>query len=37
MNKRKYVKKEKVPELREITKETFNKLLKAGCIIKPPK
>lgn len=37
MNKRKYVKKEKIPEIREINKEQFDKLLKAACFIKPSK
>lgn len=37
MSKRKYVKKEKKPDLREIDKETFDKLLKASTFIKPPK
>lgn len=36
MNKRKYVKKEKIIDIVPIDKNTFDALLKAGCKIKPP-
>lgn len=34
---RKYIKKIIKPELREVDKSLFDKLLKIACIIKPPK